>query len=56
MRSTFAPGDRTVTSVGDMSTDIGLPDIDAMVGQCGPSGQPGPSKVPVGLAGVICLL
>ena len=47
MRSDFSLNDRTLTSVGRMSTDIGLSDINEMVGQCSPSGQTGPPRTPV---------
>ena len=50
MRSDFGSNDRKLTSVGGMSTEIGLSNIDAMVGQCNPSGQAGPSRNPVELA------
>ena len=50
MRSNFGPSDRTVTSVGSMSTDFDLYNVDAMVGWCGPFVQAGPFRVLVGLA------
>ena len=43
IRSDFGLSDKTVTYVGGVSTVIGLADIDAIVGQCVPSGQAGPS-------------
>ena len=44
MRSNFGPSGRSVTSVGGTSTDFGLSNIDAMVGQFGPSRQAGLSR------------
>ena len=52
MMSNFGPSDRAVTSVGNMSTNFDLYNVDAMVGWCGPSGQAGPFRVLVGLASV----
>ena len=52
LRSDFGLGNRTVTSVGGVSSDIGFSDTDAMVGQCSPPVQAGPSRVLAGFGGV----
>ena len=41
-----------LTSVGGVFTEFRLSDIDAMVGQNNLSGRAGPSRIPVGFAGV----
>ena len=51
MRSDFGLSDK-MTSDGGVSNDIGLSHIDTLVGQCSPSGKIGPSRFPVGFAGV----
>ena len=51
-RSDFGRGDKTVTSIGGVSTDFELSETDAMVSQSSAAGQAETSRVPVGFARV----